>query len=113
MIHKKTELPSFDFGVVSLTVGALAIFLYGSLTVYIIAIGESMSQTTELSLNNVLAMGLLCLAGVLNLLGIALGLVGLFQTKRSKLIPISGLTLNSLVITPCCLLLLLGMLTSI
>lgn len=110
MSEQTEKLPDIDLGAVSLVLGVLALALYGAMVVYIIAAGsKSLDQPT---LNDVLAVGLLCLGGGCNLLGVSLGLGGLFQPNRSRTLAVSGLALNFLVIAPCCLLLALAILTA-
>jgi hypothetical protein len=66
----------FGFGKAAVVLGILALLLYASMAVYLVAAGSEMTHDSTLSLNDWLAMGLLCLAAALNLVGVVLVLAG-------------------------------------
>ncbi len=96
-------------GIAALIIGILVGMLLCILIVFagVIEVSQPGSLTGD-SVGAVL-LGLLVIGGLLlNLIGIGLGIGGLFQQQRKKLFPILGISINSVILLGVCVLIAWG-----
>ncbi len=100
-------------GITALIIGILVSMLLCILIVFAGVIEVSQPGSLNEDSVGTIMLGMLVIGGLLlNMVGIGLGIGGLFQQQRKKLFPILGISINSVIFLGTCVLIALGSLQS-